>query len=317
MILNTPEVRKIQTKTGVKEFKIVKIERAEDWPTADKFEMDYLMSQPGNKTKMKIPMKGISLAAWEKIETDNIIPQVENDAPDDVKEDIASMALDAENKKTVSLFEEVIGRKVPGESFTEKIAFLNQRNSGEIDAIKFFIKTRAGAITDGSLIGEYLSAIDSDVKQEVIQFTGFDDWKAATESKHTFRTHRPFEDYIVEFPVRGISQEKKNEITERTKEPKPPMVPGRSKDDPRKFDRNRMVPNRTDPSFLQQVRAANQLRVVLYFNECLMFTIPGGNEMEQYNWIASHLIGDVVKLRSFIEDEIANYQGYYDFFTSL
>jgi hypothetical protein len=317
MILNTPETRKINTKTGVKEFKIIKIERAEDWPTADKFEMDYLMSQPNSKTKIRIPMKGISLSAWEKIEADNIIPQVQEDDPDEVKDDIAQMAAVAENKKTISLFEEVIGQKIPGESFEEKISFLNKRNAGEIDAIKFFIRTRAGAISDGSLIGEYLTAIDSDTKQEVIQFTGFDDWKTATESKHTLRIHRPFEDYIVEFPVKGLSQEKKQEITERTKEPKPPMVPARSKEDPRRFDRNRLIPNRTDPSFLQQVRAANQLRTAMYFNECMMFTIPGGNEMEQYNWIASHLIGDVLKLKNFIEDEIANYMGYYDFFTNL
>lgn len=315
MILTTPEVRKIKTKTGEKEFNVVKVEQAIDWPTADKFEIDYTMSQPSGNIKMQIALRGLSLSAWEKIEVEHFIPEIDEDAPEDTRETLLEMRQDAENKKVVALFEEAIGKKIPGESFTEKINFINQRNAGEIDALKFFIRTRASGFTDGPLLNEYLVATN-DSQQEVIKFSDFNDWRIATESKYVCRIHRPFEDYIVEFPLRGITQEKKLEIDERTKEPKPPMVPGRDKNNPRKFDRNRMVPNRNDPSYLQQIRAVNQLRTALFFNECLMFKIPGANEQEQYNWIASHLIGDVMKVKGFIDQELANYHGYYDFFSN-
>ena len=293
-------------------YKFLVLDSTDKWPVAGNFSSHYDMPVLGSNSSIRFNLTGISLKEWESIEADNVIPaQQEGQDDKEYESERDSVVL----KKEVAIFEKAIGQSIPGKKAEEKIDWLKQRNPGEIEALFRYIQNDLCNMRNGSMIDSYNLALEHGKanEKEIRDFSNFEDWQTATTSQYTFRMQRPYEDYIIEVPLRGLSQELKKDIDAQTKDPEPPKMPHR---DPKtnRFDPMDMRPNFSDPAWLRSSRAVNQKRTAMYMDACLMFDIPGSNWQEKYNWLADRLTGDVINIKNFIENDLVGFRSRYDFF---
>lgn len=307
------ETRTFRTKVGENVYSILVIDDAEKWQKAIDIKAEYGM-KVSDDHEMTFDLSGISLAQWEEVEEQHVIPEERQNATDEAKAEIKQAGDKAELAKKVKFFEIATGSKIPGETFEDKNIFLAERCVGHLEALYEYVTTSLVNLADGYLIREYLQAtIEDDSKKTSVKFTGFESWKKASETRITFLMNRPFDRYIIEFPLKGISEIQKREIEEQTPQPKPPMLPARTKSG-RGFDPNNLEPNFNDPSWRNASRASMQKKTALLFDACLPFEIPGDNLKEKYDWIATHLVGDVIRIKNFIENNVLSSAGSIDFF---
>lgn len=313
--------RTFRTETEAAEFDVLVVDRHDLWVAARDLSTTYNMPIVGSQKTRSFPLQGVSLRDWEHIEAIHTIPELKEDESD--PEANSKIRIEHERKKAAAIlrkqcavFEKSTGKSIPGDTIDEKVNFLSQRNPGEIEALWNYIYLSMCSMTDGGLMQSYntLAAKSERDNSEILSFGSFEDWTTACETQYIFRMQRPFEKYIIEFPLRAISEEQKQAIEAETREPEAPRVPKR---DPRtkRFDPTQLVPNLQDPAWLQSMRAINQKRTAMFFSACLTFNIPGDNWQDKYAWISEKLVGDVIRVKRFIEHEIVNIGSRYDFFT--
>jgi hypothetical protein len=298
-------------------FRVKRIRSAEDWPEADFFKAEYRMPIVGSGRFMTFPLRGVSLNQWEEIEQEHTVPTWDKDGKPD--EDFERHKRQIVAEKMAHVFEQALanGIKFPGETWSEKAAAIFKLNPGETEALYFYIQHSLCNFQDGPLLERYqLSSATNKFQHPDIELNSFADWEAATKSAYVFRMHRAIEDHIIEFPLKNISTEDRLAIDRETQEPDPPRKPKRDPSTKRMIA-GETVPDYDDVHWKQRMRAVNQKRIAMYFNACLTFTIPGGNLMEQYNWIARRLMGDVIRLKTFIEQDLCGYESRYNFFTRI
>jgi len=301
-------------------FDFLVIDSAEKWDVARGAHGEFLMEtgQRDASDQLRFALSGLSLKEWEDIESANPIPSTPRD---DELTDATRIQyeLDFEialMRKRVVVLEASTGRKIPGKTPEEKVQFLSQRNPRMTERLFAHVQDVICNLGErpGELLEQYeMFMLDSSKASGVIDFNSFDDWDTAVNSQYCFRMSRPGDSYILEFPIKGISQEIRHKIETETREPQPPRIPNR---DPItiRFDRTNLVPNYDDPAWMQRVKAIHQHRTAMYFDAALMFKVPGGNYMEKYRWISARLIGDVIRLKKYIEKEIVGLAGDLDFF---
>lgn len=307
------ETRQFSVKAGQGEFDVLVIDSPEKWDLAEKLKADYMLSI-SDDSDMKFRLSGISLAEWERVEEANYIPEERQNATDEAKEEIRQLSEKAVLSKKVAFFEMSTGMKIPGETPDQKNDFLSERCCGHLETLYSFITTSMVNLIDGNMMRDYIQASFEDVTtRRVIEFTGFDSWQKASEITVVLRMQRPFDDYITEVPLRGVSEKRRAEINEATPTPKPPMLPARKKGG-KGFDPNTLEPNFNDPTWRAASRACSQKKVAMMFESCLQFEIPGTNLKEKYDWIATHLVGDVVRIKNYIESNILSASSSIDFF---
>lgn len=296
------------------EFSFLVIDRPEKWPEAESFKSQYHMPILGHDRRLTFDLHGVSLKDWEEVEEAHPLPEWngDGDPTDEYKQQLNQATLE----KQALIFEKATGVLVPGTTAAEKAAQINKFNPGETQALYLFIRNHACNYTDGSLLDRYSTfcARRESSAIENVKFTTYQDWEAATNAPYIYRMHRPCDEYIVEFPLKSPTAEQRLTIDQETREPEPPKKPKR---DPqtRRLIQGQYEPDRDDEHWKKKVRAVNQKRLIMYLNTCLTFTVPGGNLMEQYDWVSRRLMGDVVKLSRFIEQDLCGYQTRYDFFT--
>lgn len=295
-------------------FPFLVIDQAEKWVEASQIRGVYKMPIVGTSTSLAFPMRGPSLQQWEAIEARFVVPEWQDDG--DPPQEFTDNRKSVVAERRVAMLECCLDKSIPGNNAQEKIAFLNERCPGELEALFQYIENSLcnwAEAPDSQLLNEYNRVAQKAMTNKVVEFASFDDWKKANETQYVFRMQRPTDDYIVEVPINGLSRAQKEEIQERTKESIPPMVPIIVEG---KFDRSgRTRPNYQDPSWLKRTRTLMQTRTVMYFDACLPFSIPGGNIQERYDWISKRLVGDITKIQGFIEGEILSFGSRYNFFT--
>ena len=310
------EERVVETKEGEFGFYFLVVDSAEKWAAAEIFHGTHYLGGVSASQKMKVPMNGVSLKDWEEVERIHSLPKSPSpeDAEDpNIQDEYNRKQSEALAARRVMLFEISTGKKIPGETTEEKVAWLLKRNPRDIESMFTDLQNRICNLAEGHLVANYTEKTLEQQASSVKELTSFEDWSVASDATHYFRMHRQTEDYIVEFPLKGMSSEDRMAIEAACKDPKPPNIPAR---DPvtKRFDPSRIVPNYEDPAWLGRVRAVNQKRIAMYLDKCLVFKIPGDNEKERYDWASERVVGDIVRLRDFIEREITGMGQHYDFF---
>jgi len=310
------EQRKLKVEEREYEYPFLVISKAEDWRPALATQAKYDMPMPGTDRSMSFPMTGISLKIWEGIEARHVIPEWEGGGDPTKEFDVKRQAVI--QQRNVCILEAALQKTIPGKNPDEKVAFLNERCPGEIEALFVFIHKRLcnWSTQEQPLLDQYLHHCALAHQNKVVEFKDFDDWTKASESQYTFRMQRATDQYIIEIPIKGLSRQNRDQIMEETKETEPPHVPVW---DARKgaYDRTQTKPNRQDPAWLKVARAVHQKRTVMYLERCLPFEIPGTTGLDKYDWLAERLVGDVTKLKDFIETELLSYGSRYQNFYML
>lgn len=299
------------------EFDFLIIDSPDKWLEASVVKGTYDMPLLGQDKTLRFNLNGISLAEWEAVEIEHKIPKWDDkDGPQ--TEEFKQQHEFAIACKRAHVIEISSGKKIPGDDYSQKAKSLQSLNPGEVSALFYFIQNVICSLDNGNLYHQYQKVASENsetLKDRVVEFENFESWQNATQTPYIFRMHRPQDNYILEFPLKNISAELKMQIDSDTREPEPPKVPKRGPD--KRWIANEMVPDYNDQGWLARVRAVQQKRTVLFFTACLPFTIPGANIMDQYQWLSRRLVGDVIRLRNFIEEELCEYHSRYNFFTSV
>ncbi len=294
-------------------FKFLVIDDPSKWVAAEKITGHYDMPILGQSRSLRFSLTGLSAKQWQEIETQHLIPTWDNPGkqPDDAFLDSRELALAA---KRAHVIEVSSGKKIPGESYNDKAIALQKLNGGEVQALYLYIQDVVCSTEDGSLIQKYKKIASEASTDNVSEFSDFSDWVKATETGYIFRLQRPSQEFILEFPLKNISSKDKLDIELQTRDPEPPQIPFR---DPNtgKMVPHQMMPDYNDRSWLERCRVVAQKRTTMLLSACLPFEIPGKNTLEQYEWISQRLIGDVIRLQTFINDELCGYRSRYDFFS--
>jgi len=301
------------TNSQTREFDIMVIDSADKWDEATSFHSEYTMPILGSNKKLRFKLQGISYADWAKIEAANQIPdwtgEGEPSAEFTHQLDYIAMC------KNVAFFELSTGKKIPGNTPKDKVDFLSERNPGEINALFTFLTDKACALKDGLLLADYEAFSRQAILPEVVEIEDFNSWSKASDSQYFFRMQRPFQDYILEFPIKGIDKDVRKRIDDETKFPSPPQTLAR-RPGGKGFDPSQIVYDNKDPSYIKSCNAIEQKRTLLFMEQCLLFPIPGSTTKEKYDWLSKRLVGDVFRLRSFIQNDLLSYRNRYDVFSA-
>lgn len=313
----TNQTRRLKMKDGSEQaFDFLIIDSPDKWQPASEFHSVYDMPIIGTPKKIRFHLQGVSLEEWESIELDHKVPEWDGEGlPNDEFNQRREQIL---NEKFAHVFEKALGKQLTGDTYAEKANRLKELNPGEVQALYLFTQNTACNYRDGHLLQSYMQAVANreDADSDIMEFSGFEEWKIATEAAYIFRMHRPFEDHMIEFPLKNITSEARSRIENECRDPDPPKKPKR---DPKT---KRLIPTETESDFqdenwLRKCRAVNQKKLVMYLDACLSFQIPGENQLKQYEWVSKRLMGDVVRLKDFIEQELCGYASRYNFFTRV
>lgn len=297
------------------EIPVLTLDSPEKWLIASERRTSLVMKVPGTSKSLKIPMNGISLAAWEHIEIANPIPQWDSDDGEEsveYKQERRNVILD----RNIAIIEAATPMKIKGNNQEDRRATLLSMPEGDTKVLMFFIRTNACNMDmdsePGFLLQKYNEYLGKMSRQDEIE--SFEDWQKACQVTHVMRMQRKDDPYVIEIPMNGISASLNEQILEETKEPEPPLVPFRD------ALTGKLIPGRStrnvnDKHYLKKIRAVTQLRVCRYLAACLTFEIPGQNEKEKFDWISQRLVGDVIQIRSFIENDIMGVASRHSFFS--
>ena len=315
------DTREIEADGQKTQFNFLVIDKPEKWAPASESITTFKFQQAGSSRAVNIPLRGISWMEWEEIEMKFPLPEPEEDTnPNQItnkdKDKEFNRLTDlATNKRRASLFELSTGKSLPGETIDEKVASLKKMVAGSAASLFAFIMDESSNLRefDGTLLRMYKDGIKNNSKITEVEFTGFSDFFATASIGSFFQMQRPSDEFIVEFPLKNISDEEKQKIEESVTDPVPQSRPGKNpitgKPDP-----NFPIFATQEPRYREAMRAAARQRLVMKLEAVLPFKIPGANFEERYKWVGARLLGDVFKLSEFITKEVMNYGGRISFF---
>ena len=217
----------------------------------------------------------------------------------------------AKDRRKIFLFERIIGQEIPGSNEEEKLDYLKS-NFTQKSITELYVKLTS--ISTGTFEGEQKSAfLSRQIEDKPVKFSGFDDWKAHSQTSHYYLHAQNWSTVIYKFPLRVISSKKSQEINETHQ---PPVAPESPALDPKT---NKLVPNQVvsqinNPDYLKQVYAVNQKKTVAILQECLAFDIPGSTDKDKFDWIAARPSGEVSGLLRYIYTNIFGGYGDINFF---
>lgn len=316
---NEIETREFKDERGNKhKFNFFVIDKPEKWKSAKEFTFLFELNRLGS-SNLKIPLHGVSYADWLESELSFPLPErkkVTNEMGNEFPEPEADYLLrteDTNNRRATFRIEKATGIKIPGETIDEKLSFLLKRSVGEIKTLSDYIYTNCTGNNQGEEIQRFN---ELKIKPEIAEFKGFEDWEAASEVKSVLRFQRQTENFIIEIPLKNISQEDKLKIDAEASPPEPPRSKRKFGIDGKPLPITEWEPNYDDPTWKKSFRAATEKRNVMLLESCLMFQLPGANHKEKYDWLGARILGDVNKVIRFIDNELCGYRDKYDFFIS-
>lgn len=302
-------------------FEFLVIDKPEKWETAKEITSVFDLPLPGGKT-IKIPLRSLSWGEWEDIETE--FPPYTAEAELDSGSNLVSIERQkliqrerdiVTTKRRVKVFEVSTGKPVPGETIHDKCEWLGKLGTGNADALFNHIMDHCSGLYDEppSSLMSFKRASREETQDEVPTFSDFTDLVSAANMNIFFRSQRPTQTCILEFPVKHVSDALKKEIEDQTPDPIPPSKPGKNPVTG-KPDASYPIYSYTDSRYLLSCRNVMRLRTSLWMEALLSFTIPGETSSERYEWLRARPLGDIFLLKQFIQNEILSYQGRVDFF---
>ena len=309
--LTTREIEK-------EKFKFLIIDSSDKWEAAKDFKHDFLMKIPGTDETFSIPMTGLSYDQLTDIVAKHPYPEW-NEEDGQVPAAVAAARERCTLERRIAILESAMGMKIPGATFEEKRATLNKTNEGNLDVLEAFARGQLSnnEITPGMQLMNYNQMRNRFPQEKVVEVKSFEDFLNHSSTViHFFRMNRYQQDYIVEFPLKSLTQEAKQDIETRTPEPEPPIMPVHHP------VTGRIVPGKTrvnteDPTYIRALNRSKKARTVMYLNACLPFRIPGDSEDEQMTWLGQRLSGDVRQINTYINDVILGVDGRYSLFTNV
>src|SRR5690606_1956972 len=145
--------------------------------------------------------------------------------------------------KRINILEASCQMQVPGKTKQEKYDWLVKRSPRELDEVTNYIRMITCNLSDRTpkLLQRYHDVSSVNKLPLAREVKSFEDWKVATEIENSFIMQRPFQDFLIEFPLKSLSYEIRMQIDKETKEPEPPRIPARNKETGR-FDPSQTVP---------------------------------------------------------------------------
>lgn len=308
-IIAATEIRNfVDDQKDERQFKVLVVDSPDKWLSSSTTFTYYNMPVIGTNRSTRFKFQGVSLSVWDDLESAHILPAWTGEGvpPPDFRSEQEKIA----REKMAHVLELTLCRKIPGETWGDKATWIERMNPGEMQAMYMSAQYDACNLRNGPLLNDYNDW--STKSRQIEDFAGFESMSDASKSQYFFRMHRPSDEYLLEFPLKGISAKQREEIDRECKEPEPPKAPKR---DPitRAIDFKNMVPNLQDKQWLDKCRVVGRRRTIMFFNACLPFEIPGKTLSKQFDWLGGRLVGDVVRLKNFITDELTSYHTRYSF----
>jgi hypothetical protein len=299
-------------------FNFLVIDRAEKWLGVNDYEHKTILRSNGNRKGLVLPLKGLSYEQWSEIEFEHIRP----DIPDNI-DSLEQSAQDAYKKKvdealqarTVKVMEVSTGKSIPGNTIEEKLHFLQSLGMGEAEALHDKVVDYYSACDPGDQVPIYRALTKQVKPEEQIVFQSFDDWLSLSYAGMPLQWQHPWEDFLIEFPLKKITQEEYDDIFKEYAPPNPPERPGKNPVTG-KLDPKTPLRNFSDRNYRNRTREVAVTRLVALLDLLLPFQIPGNNEKDKAKWLGSRLLGDVTALEQFLNLELRNYKARFDFFTA-
>ena len=288
--------------------RVLSITEPERWLEASAHQYFYRMEMDHGRT-LQISVKPLSMGAFEQIEmqyTQESWIHLGEPSPQ-----FQERAKSAKDGKMIAIIEASTGKPIPGPDLAGKMAWLASRSATQVEALDRFVRFYACGFADRSV--DPRSTFTSGESKNPVIMDSFDQWTLASETSHFFRMDRINDDYILEFPLRGVDTETVRKIQEQYKPKDPPQIPQR--DESGRPTKN-PVSNVNDIQWIKSVRAQTQKSTLAWLTACLPWTIPGANDQEKMQWIYKRPVGEVFRLTKFIESEVAQFSGGVDFFES-
>lgn len=317
------DTRKIIANGITQSFYFLVIDKPEKWERADSFHHVCTLRPPGSSIVLEIPVRGLSYMEWEEIEMAHPMPEFNNEVEQLVSKErqaeMERLKSDVVAKRRVKVFEVSTGKVIPGKDLEEKTEWLKRLGTGNADALFAEILDKHSNTANGkgpSSLDNYQQAFEtSDTPLlTVSKFESFLDLMSLNTAQMFFRMQRQFDNFIIEFPLKHLSDSKREEIDNQVKEPIPDSKPGKNPMTG-KPDQNYPIYAWNDPRYRESMRLYIRARTTMLFEAILPFTIPGDSRDDRYKWIGSHLMGDVVRMKDFIEEDVLNYRSRFNFFT--
>jgi hypothetical protein len=216
-------------------------------------------------------------------------------------------------KRQVRMLEVATRQVIPGDDMKAKMQWVAERNNGELQALCAYIADVCTGLREGQM-HEIMKQIHSMSSHETKIVSNFSEWEIAAQTLANFRMCRPVEDFVFQIPMKGISQTRKLEIDQECILPVPPMKMGIDPQTQRPSPKYKKE-NPRDPDYIRAKRAVEDKWMIMILDECMPFKIPGTSIKEKREWLNRRLLGDVIKLRQFIDNELLGSLSRYNFFT--
>lgn len=300
-------------------YKILNITKPEQWQDAKQFTLFHNSTNPGMDETLVWELKGISYQDVQNLNELMEEPVFEERQECSLSEQLAlkkhfeSERAKWESIRKITLLELATGYTVPGESIEGKIEWLDSRDGGETEALNQYISDICTGLAEGKE-HQIMKQIAAFSATQIKKASSFNDWVASSETQAIFRTCRPFQDYVIQIKLKGISNSRKKQIDSECITPAPPKVMGIDPSTQRPSPRF-MKDNPRDPEYIKVVNAINTKWLILILEECLPFAIPGDSIEDKKNWISERLAGDILKLSYFVKSELCGVLSRYNFFT--
>jgi hypothetical protein len=287
-------------------FDFLRIEKPEDWKPASEFKTSIRLTM-GSGRAVKLAVRALSYQEWVDIEYRNPMPELTGDMKPDDEDYLAKQAV-AKSNRQIAVFELSTGKPVPGNSIAEKSEWLMQLGTSESKALYEQILEHCSGVNEGDQVLTMTAISGMEEHMNVMEASSLEDLLTASQAGTTFRFQRPFEKYICEFALKQFTEKRKQEIDAACKDPMPPSKPGKDPTTGLPSSSATPIYNWNDIRYLEALSSINKVRVVMRCESILPFAIPGADLNEKYKWIGQRLLGDVIKLQSYVENELLSYR---------
>lgn len=288
-------------------FPFLVVDSPDKWPEAASF----CVRRTIPNTKIGIPIRGISYEDFDRIQEEYAIPA----APEPKSpgyEALRAAREDAILAKEVALIEISTGMKIPGDDSKEKVEFVKAKGKSDVDGLLSYVQDFGCCWVEGDaqtpLVSQYQSLCE---EESVESATPFAMWSDAKDSSYSFIFQRPHDNFICEFPLRGISSEKDTAIRKATDPGEPECIPYK---DPISGRISGVRHNPNDHKWLKRANKMQKKALILYLEATLPFSIPGETEEERAKWLGKRLIGDVAALKRYIDRNVTSFGASLSFF---
>lgn len=281
------------------EFKVITIDSHEKWQKAS--DISFVKEIVIDGKKIKFNLKCVSLGRFKYINENYPMPERDTNASmEDQKEAVSDAEISLmQARRRVLYFEGCSGKLLPGKDLDDKARILLGKPVDLIDRVFEIVNNHACASIDNDQSLEY-NALRSK-HAEVIEVNDIESFLSDENlASRMFAFGRPFDDIVIEIPLKTIASQRRSEIEESFKIPSPPQRPGKN------FDVQNPVAWYDEPHYVAKVRNIRNRKFLAFLEECLMFKIPGTTEDEKTEWLNERPVGDILKLQLYVQRELVD-----------